>query len=169
MRITNEYCFFWKNTCLGQWHPSIFVIDGITYKTAEQYMMAEKARLFNDKESEDLILSNDSPRECQKLGRLVKNFNLPVWNENARDIVYCGNEAKFTQNPEFLKTLMSFDDRKFVEASPYDDIWGIKIGEKDDRCLDPKLWEGTNWLGQVLTKLRDNLKNPTKVSSKLVW
>lgn len=33
-----------------------FVVDGVTYKTAEHYMMAEKARLFNDHESLQRIL-----------------------------------------------------------------------------------------------------------------
>ena len=35
-------------SCLSQWFPCSFVTEGNIYTTAEQYMMAEKARLFGD-------------------------------------------------------------------------------------------------------------------------
>jgi hypothetical protein len=34
--------------CFSQWWPADVVVDSITYPTAEHWMMAEKARLFND-------------------------------------------------------------------------------------------------------------------------
>lgn len=50
-----KYIFFWKpendvvnKSCLGQWQYSKFQIDIDDYYFAEQYMMAEKARLFDD-------------------------------------------------------------------------------------------------------------------------
>ena len=50
-----EYLHFWKpkqdvidTFCLGQWQPSKFSVDVEDYTCAEQYMMAEKARLFED-------------------------------------------------------------------------------------------------------------------------
>lgn len=158
MRITENYVFFWKNT-FSQWHPSVFQINEITYKNAEQYMMAEKARLFKDYESEEKILLTNSPKECKRLGRLVKNFDLNIWNSFAKDIVYNGNKAKFTQNQNFYDELMQTGDKILAEASPYDKLWGIGLSEEDDRCLDPSLWQGKNWLGEVLTKLRNDLKN----------
>ena len=36
---------------LSQWYESPFTIEGITYRCAEQYMMAQKALLFNDHET----------------------------------------------------------------------------------------------------------------------
>ena len=33
-------------SCLSQWFPCSFVVEEATYTTAEQYMMAEKAKLF---------------------------------------------------------------------------------------------------------------------------
>ena len=49
-----EYLFFWghrsegrvTSTCLSQWYPAGFVVDGVRYATAEHWMMAGKARLF---------------------------------------------------------------------------------------------------------------------------
>ena len=34
---------------LSQWSPSLFVVDDVSYSCAEQFMMAEKARFFQDR------------------------------------------------------------------------------------------------------------------------
>lgn len=44
-----------------------------------------------------------------------------------------------------------------VSTSPYDTIWGVGLAAHDPRVEDPTQWRGTNWLGQVLTRLRDDL------------
>ena len=53
-----DFLLFWGHTnkgnevtgkfILSQWYPSPFTVDGLTYKTAEHWMMASKARLFED-------------------------------------------------------------------------------------------------------------------------
>lgn len=43
-------------SCLSQWFPAPFEVDGVNYLTAEHYMMAEKARLFGDEETLQKIL-----------------------------------------------------------------------------------------------------------------
>ena len=47
----HEYIYFWghqgsKKGCLSQWFESSFVINGVTYKTAEHWMMAQKNIFF---------------------------------------------------------------------------------------------------------------------------
>ena len=44
-------------TCLSQWYPSPFTVDGVLYRTAEHFMMAEKARIFGDDEKLAEILA----------------------------------------------------------------------------------------------------------------
>jgi len=39
-------------SCFSQWFAREFSVDGIPYPTAEHWMMAEKARLFDDVSAE---------------------------------------------------------------------------------------------------------------------
>ena len=45
---SDSFTFFWRpheeNGFLGQWFESPFEVGGVRYLTAEQFMMAEKAR-----------------------------------------------------------------------------------------------------------------------------
>ena len=51
-----------------------FEIDGIRYQTAEHYMMAAKARLFDDRIILPEILAANHPRQTQTLGRKIQGF-----------------------------------------------------------------------------------------------
>ncbi len=153
MKITDEMVLFW-NGVFSQWHPSNFTIDGIEYNTAEQFMMAEKARLFGDESILEEILETDDPKTQKKLGRMVENFDEDEWNKVAMDVVIKGNLAKFNQNPSFKKKLLATGGKIIAEASPYDKIWGIGLSEEDPRALDRNQWLGTNWLGDALAQVR---------------
>ena len=150
---TEKFIFFW-NGPLSQWWHCGFVIDGIAYNTAEQYMMAEKARLFGDTETEGKIMASSIPTEQKQLGREVKNFDPDKWNAVAKDVVRRGSHAKFTQSPFLKELLLGTAGATLVEASPYDKIWGIGLREADPRAKDRATWLGTNWLGEVLTQER---------------
>ena len=142
-------------TCLSQWYPCQFEVDGVTYTSAEQYMMAEKAKLFGDEEIRNEILSTDDPRKCKALGRKVKNFDKTVWDKEKRSIVGRGNTRKFLQNSALRDFLLSTDDKVLVEASPRDRIWGIGLGKNNPDALEPSKWRGENLLGFALMSVRD--------------
>lgn len=163
---SNSFLFFWgggntggvgKN-CLSQWALSDMIIDGYTYSSCEQYMMVQKAILFGDMEIATKIMNTEHPRECKKLGRLVKNFNPEIWDSYKYDIVKKGNYYKFKQNSKFRRYLLSKDVDYFVEASPYDKIWGIGLKETSIGVNDPKNWKGKNLLGFAITEVRDELR-----------
>jgi len=154
--MTEQFTFFW-NGPFSQWYHNSFKINDITFDCAEQYMMYQKAVLFEDYDTAAKILSIDDPRRQKSLGRTVSNFNPDQWNAVVRDIVFRGNMAKFTQDSDLRETLLRTKGTTLVEASPYDKIWGIGLKESDSRALNRETWQGTNWLGQVLTEVRDSL------------
>lgn len=141
--------------CLSQWYECDFIVDGTEYHTAEQYMMAQKALLFNDKKSFYKIMAADSPREYKTIGRKIKGFNQDVWDKHKYDIVYKGNYAKFSQNEALRHFLEHTEDKILVEASPFDEIWGIKMSMDNLDINNPEKWNGQNLLGFVLMDVRD--------------
>ena len=163
-----EFLFFWGHrpstngtitkSCLSQWWECSFEVDGIRYTSCEQYMMAEKARVFKDEEVFNRILRETSPKNIKALGRKVKNFNSDVWDKVKFDIVVKGNYAKFSQNKELFEFLMHTGDKILVEASPYDTVWGIGLRESDMNSKYPHKWRGQNLLGFALTEVKDRLR-----------
>lgn len=153
-----QYVYFWKRSSyLSQQFPSKFVVDKITYTSAEQYMMHQKAVLMGDKESADIIKALDEPSEIKKIGRHVKNFNQELWEISCQDVVEKGNMAKFSQNEDLKDLLFSTYPKTLVEASPIDRIWGIGLSKDDQRAWNKETWRGHNLLGEILTKVRNTL------------
>jgi ribA/ribD-fused uncharacterized protein len=151
-----QFTFFW-NGPFSQWYMCSFVVEGVRYNCAEQFMMAQKAIRFNDTLAHHLIMNSDSPKDQKRFGRSVSDFNVDYWNRVAKQVVYTGNYAKFTQNPSLKDNLLATVGTTLVEASPYDKIWGIGLREKDPKALTRSTWQGKNWLGEVLTQVREDL------------
>jgi predicted NAD-dependent protein-ADP-ribosyltransferase YbiA (DUF1768 family) len=42
-------------------------------------------------------------------------------------------------------------------------VWGIGLSMKNELRHDPNNWQGTNWLGEVLTNLRNNIAAKSKM------
>ena len=165
---TEKYIFFWGHkeekkeeitkSCLSQWYDCSFEIDGILYNTAEQYMMSQKALLFNDNGTNKKIMGVKDPKQYKKLGRQVKNFSSNLWDEKKFDIVVKGNLAKFSQNENLKQFLLNTKNKILVEASPYDKIWGIGMAQDDKDIYNQDKWKGENLLGKALMKVREIIK-----------
>ncbi|MFT3694998.1 MAG: NADAR family protein [Kofleriaceae bacterium] len=155
--MTTYTFFFTEKNPFSQWYPCTFVVDGVTFNCAEQYMMYGKAVLFGDAAVGKEILAATHPKQHKALGRKVANFDDAKWKANREQIVAVGSRAKFTQNADLLKLLLETKGTELVEASPYDRIWGIGLAATSEHANDPTKWRGQNLLGKILTKLRDEL------------
>lgn len=80
-----DFLHFWGHTppangglsksCLSQWYVAPFEVDGERFMTAEHFMMASKARLFDDHDSVASILAAPTPNDAKRLGRRVRGFD----------------------------------------------------------------------------------------------
>jgi len=164
---TLKYIFFWGHqaskdgiitkACFSQWWESPFTVNNIEYKTAEHWMMAQKAILFNDTITFEKILQSKTAAEAKKIGREVINFNDQVWLKNRYSIVREGNFHKFNQHSDIREFLLNTNNRILVEASPVDAIWGIGMAADNPEITNPQNWKGLNLLGFALMEVRDEL------------
>ena len=92
--------------------------------------------------------------------------HLPSFMKTA---VLSGNWCKFSQNRDLREFLLSTGDCVLVEASPYDNIWGIRLSASSSEAQDPMKWRGQNLLGFALMEVRDELRRVTQNETLCDW
>ena len=163
-----KYLFFWGHRperdgsvgkgCLSQWWPASFEVDGLTFATAEHYMMWRKAMLFGDAPIAEQVLAAGHPKVAKDLGRGVADFDAAVWERERYDIVVAGTAAKFGAHEDLRRFLVTTGDRVLVEASPLDAVWGIGLAADHPDAANPDRWPGLNLLGKALMDVRARLR-----------
>ena len=102
---TPQVVLFWQPpSYFPPWSPSSFAVDDVPYSCAEQYMMAEKTKLFQDHQAVGLIMSSPSPSTRKRIGRGVRNFDSGVGHREKQNAVLSGTYSKFTQNASTKKS-----------------------------------------------------------------
>lgn len=163
MLVADKYVFFWGDVPFTNFtvHPFPYPSNQRRehFFSSEQAFMWEKARFFKDTIHAREIRSELNPKKAKALGRLVKPFDEKRWYNASYDIMYECVKAKFDCVDEYRKELLNseYDGKTFVEASPYDRIWGIGFGEKE--ALEHECEWGENRLGKILTRLRDEYRD----------
>ena len=132
-------------------------------------MMAAKAELFGDSEIQEQILKCSDPKQIKALGSKVRGFDQKVWDKFKYAIVLNGNWCKFSQNRDLREFLLSTGDGVLVEASPYDNIWVIRLAASSPEAQDPMKWRGQNLLGFALMEVRDELRRVTQNEMLCDW
>ena len=159
MRVTDKHVCFW-NEWPSNWHPAEFDVEVNDVKchfyNTEQYFMYMKAIVFGDEEIAKQILEDGDPKKVKALGRKIQNYDEAVWNKKRYQIMLKANVAKFSQNEDLKQLLLSpeYEGHGFVEASPYDKVWGVRMYESNPDIDDETKWKGLNLLGKVLDETR---------------
>ena len=157
------HVYFWKPklqqhgvldsaVCCNWWIEPV-TYQGIKFRSAEHAMMWAKANLFDDHLAMKAVLETRDPWSVKAIGRQVMAFIDEEWDDNSykfvRDICY----AKFSQSKRLNFFILSQrPDTLFVEASPLDHIWGVKLDERHPDVMNFKTWRGYNLLGYALTE-----------------
>ena len=166
MKITDNYVFFWK-AYIGNWSKTpnglSCIIHGkqVLVPTSEHLFMTFKAEFFQDFEILEKIIQTNDPKIAKNLGRQVKNFNQTAWNNVCFDLMLKAITIRFNQDQKFANEIMSekYIGKEFVEASPFDKIWGIGMDESNPNIEDKSKWMGQNLLGKCFNSLRENNKS----------
>lgn len=162
MRITDKYVFFWGGefsnffpcTIKYEYNKKVY-----TFSSSEQLFMWLKAKVFKDDEIACEILKADTPHNAKKLGIKIKGFDNTLWEEHRERAMKIALWNKFSQNTHLRDFFLGerFDNKIFVEASPFDKVWGIGLTENDELANDEKNWKGLNLLGKCLNNVREEL------------
>jgi len=165
IRIENGMTLFW-GSIFSNFHSCKFTSNGTTFNCSEQYFMLKKALHFRDERIARLILQETDPKEHKKLGQKVKLFSESEWTNVSVNYMTEACTLKFEQNPDLMEQLLSTYPTILVEASPFDDIWGIKLGKDDPLAWNKSTWRGKNLLGQVLMAVREEHLNVGNITTQ---
>ena len=175
MKVTDKHVCFW-NEWPSNWHPAEFDIEVngtmCHFHNTEQYFMYMKAIVFGDEEIAKQILADGDPKKVKALGRKVQNYDEQVWNEKRYQVMLKANVAKFSQNEDLKQLLLSqeYEGHGFVEASPYDKVWGVRMYESNPDINDESKWKGLNLLGKVLDETRRIIVEEESIKENfLIW
>ena len=142
----------------SNWAPTPFTVDGVSFSTAEQYIMYRKCLTFGDTVTAEKLLSSDSPKEQKALGREASGYIDSVWAGIRQTVAIRGLYAKFSQDSELKRLLLGTGDAVLVECTSNDRIWACGLDRDDDDRLSADRWKGQNILGFALMEVRNMLR-----------
>jgi ribA/ribD-fused uncharacterized protein len=150
MRIIDS--FKGKYYYLSNFYYAPFIKNRLRWDTVEHYFQAMKTTSLKYRTQ---IRCSTSPVDAKKAGHSA--ILRSDWEKIKYNIMLFGVRAKFQQNVNLQKLLLSTNRTILVEGNYWhDNIWGNCICS---RCM---LVEGSNLLGTILMRVRTELENITK-------
>jgi N-glycosidase YbiA len=132
---------------LSNFAPYPVDLDGKTWPTTEHYFQAQK---FTDAQYAERIRMTASPMIAARLGRSRSVPIRPDWEQVKDEIMLRALRAKFSQRTDLREMLLSTGAARIVEHTANDRYWG-----------DGADGQGLNRLGELLMKVRDELRQAT--------
>jgi N-glycosidase YbiA len=119
-------------------------LGGKIWPSAEHYFQAQK---FEDEGQREAVRNAKSPTLAARMGRDRKNKLRRDWESVKVSVMTEAVRAKFTQHDDLRATLVATGDARIVEHTENDDYWG-----------DGGDGSGKNMLGQILMRIRSELR-----------
>lgn len=132
-------------------------IDNVEYVCNEQFIVQQKALLFNDLETAARVMELQDPKQIYQLGKSVKNFEFGIWKEHRDAIVKKCNIQKYTDHPVARFELMNTGNKLIAEATS-DLYWGVGMRITEPDIMDSEMWEGKNAMGEILQDIRSDFQ-----------
>jgi ribA/ribD-fused uncharacterized protein len=152
--------FFSDDFVFSNHFPARFELDGRIYTSVEQYYMFKKALFCGENWTANEVLKMDNPKKMKNIcnGKRLRAFRTEDWRKVSREVMTTGVMNKFGQNEKLRRLLMETGDAMLVEAAMWDYYWGVGLSPSDPKIIDRGSWKGSNVLGQILTAVRQQLK-----------
>ncbi len=126
---------------LSNFYETPVTYNGLTYQNNEAAFQAQKTL----DEKERMLFTKMNPSEAKHAGRRVTLRK--DWEDVKIDIMCDIVEAKFRQNPDLAKKLLTTGDMYLEEGNTWGDrTWGTVNGQ------------GANYLGRILMEIRTILQ-----------
>ena len=122
----------------------LFGIEGSEYSSSEQYYQYQKA-----------LDSKDYTPLNMQVTKLISAMagQTKLWTSWKQEFA-----PIFSQNLDLWSTLENTGDRSFQECNRYDTFWGTGLSLHDAIARDDhSKFQGTNTMGEILQRIRDNM------------
>jgi ribA/ribD-fused uncharacterized protein len=147
--------FYSRYSLLSNHAPAAFIVEDTIYHQSEQFYFAEKARLMGDEYQRSKIIASKDPKDCQRLGRTVRNNTGIMWNTLEESVMTRAYDAKFSQNKLARQALLKTSSTKLAESSR-SRHWGTGMLSTHPKAFVQNCWEN-NLLGRVLEAVRSKI------------
>ncbi|XP_064399764.1 uncharacterized protein LOC135346160 isoform X2 [Halichondria panicea] len=153
IKFYNSYDPFYEFT---NFYPTFMTIDGSSWPSSEHYFQAQK---FVGTPYVEKIRKMSSARETFQFSRnpAVSRWRRSDWDQVKDDIMLKALRCKFGQSDRLRSLLFGTGDKKLIEHTENDSYWGDGGGKG----------KGLNKLGELLMKVRRELKEMEKIKSPL--
>ena len=105
--------FFGDKSPLSNLQTCYFQVDGKIFSSVEQFIQAQKAKLYGNDILVSQIMATDNPLVAT--GQSIVTHSR--WRENSLSVVRTGLRAKFSQNIHLLNFLLGCTAQTLVHAS----------------------------------------------------
>lgn len=136
------YGFFEEFRFLSNFWDARVEFEGVMYPSTEAAYQAAKCE---DRAERKKFLKL-TPYRSKKLGQEVKMRR--DWEKVKYDVMLAVVRDKFTRHDDLREMLLATEDLYLEETNHWGDrVWGVCDGT------------GTNWLGKILMKVRDEVRD----------
>lgn len=153
-----------NNECLSLLFRAPFRAEGALFKSAEHFVVAEKARMFKDLPSALKAIMAKTPERAHTIGQGIQGFDEAIWAENCEALLVKANFYKFKAHQLLRDFLLCTGDKVLVYADADDLLLGAGFACDSQQYLtDPTRWPGKNLLGFSLMTVRDMINQHSTV------
>ena len=152
------HLFASKYSPFSNFHQASFTVQGVQFSCSEQYLVYRKAQCSTDAQAASGILKLHDPAKMKRAG-LKLDVDQKLWNQQKVEHMKTALYAKFTQNEQLKAALLETHPTTLVECNKHDKFWSSGVSIFFKNAFDSLSWKGKNVLGELLTDLREDLRN----------